>query len=140
MLQGLIIAANSDPRLTRVFSTFTATNPMVRLNVDRDKAQVLGVPLNDLFQVLQASLGGFYVNDVNLFGRRWQVQVQAKIQVQADVVVRSDYLDADALRSAHLGYTDDVAATVESALAAAGPGARVCVLPEGPQTIPYVKA
>ena len=69
---------------------------------------------------------------------QWQVQVQAKIQVQADVVVRSDYLDADALRSAHLGHTDDVTATVEAALAAAGPDARVCVLPEGPQTIPYV--
>jgi nickel-dependent lactate racemase len=71
---------------------------------------------------------------------QWQVQVQAKIQVQADVVVRSDYLDAGALRSAHLGHTDDVAATVEAALAAAGPDARVCVLPEGPQTIPYVAA
>lgn len=69
---------------------------------------------------------------------QWQVQVQAKIQVQADVVVHSDYLDADALRSAHLGHTDDVAATVADALGAAGPDARVCVLPEGPQTIPYV--
>jgi nickel-dependent lactate racemase len=69
---------------------------------------------------------------------QWQVQVQAKIQVQADVVVRSDFLDADALRSAHLGHTEDVAATVADALAAAGPDARVCVLPEGPQTIPYV--
>jgi lactate racemase len=69
---------------------------------------------------------------------QWQVQVQAKIQVQADVVVRSDYLDAGALASAHLGYTEDVAATVEEALGAAGPDARVCVLPEGPQTIPYV--
>ncbi|MEA2177627.1 MAG: lactate racemase [Solirubrobacteraceae bacterium] len=71
---------------------------------------------------------------------QWQVQVQAKIQVQADVVVRSDYLDEGALASAHLGYTEDVAATVEEALAAAGPDARVCVLPEGPQTIPYVAA
>jgi lactate racemase len=71
---------------------------------------------------------------------QWQVQVQAKIQVQADVVVHSDYLDADALRSAHLGHTEDVSATVEEALAAAGPDARVCVLPEGPQTIPYVSS
>jgi nickel-dependent lactate racemase len=71
---------------------------------------------------------------------QWQVQVQAKIQVQADVVVRSDYLDEGALASAHLGYTEDVAATVHEALAAAGPDARVCVLPEGPQTIPYVAA
>jgi hypothetical protein len=52
--------------------------------------------------------------------------------------VYSDYLSADQLAAAHLGHTDDVAATVRDALAAAGPDARVCVLPEGPQTIPYV--
>jgi nickel-dependent lactate racemase len=69
---------------------------------------------------------------------QWQVQVQAKIQVQADVVVHSDYLDAGALESAHLGHTEDVSETVVAALDAAGPEARVCVLPEGPQTIPYV--
>jgi lactate racemase len=69
---------------------------------------------------------------------QWQVQVQAKIQVQADVVVHSDYLDADALASAHLGHSDDVAETVVAALEEAGPDARLCVLPEGPQTIPYV--
>jgi lactate racemase len=71
---------------------------------------------------------------------QWQVQVQAKIQVQAEVVVHSDYLDADALHSAHLGHSDDVSETVAAALDAAGPEARVCVLPEGPQTIPYVAA
>jgi nickel-dependent lactate racemase len=71
---------------------------------------------------------------------QWQVQVQAKIQVQAEVVVHSDFLDADALHSAHLGHSDDVAETVAAALDAAGPDARVCVLPEGPQTIPYVAA
>ena len=61
-----------------MFTTFTATNPSVFLDIDRDKAQILGVPLNAVFQALQASLCGFYVNDVNLFGRRWQVQVQAE--------------------------------------------------------------
>jgi hydrophobe/amphiphile efflux-1 (HAE1) family protein len=84
-LQGLVVAANADPRLTRVFSTFSATNPSIYLDIDRDKAQVLGVPLSDLFQVLQASLGGFYINDVNLFGRRWQVQVQAEAEDRASV-------------------------------------------------------
>ena len=70
---------------------------------------------------------------------QWQVQVQAKIQSQARVVVYSDYLTADQLAAAHLGHTEDVTATVRDALAAAGPDARVCVLPEGPQTIPYVR-
>ncbi len=69
---------------------------------------------------------------------QWQVQVQAKVQVHADVVVRSSYLSAADLASAHLGHTDDVAATVHEALGRAGRDARVCVLPEGPQTIPYV--
>jgi hydrophobe/amphiphile efflux-1 (HAE1) family protein len=77
-LRGLVVAANQNPLLSRVFTTFSATNPSVFLDIDRDKAQILGVPLSAVFQALQASLGGFYVNDVNLFGRRWQVQVQAE--------------------------------------------------------------
>jgi hydrophobe/amphiphile efflux-1 (HAE1) family protein len=77
VLRGLIIAANQDPVLSRVFSTFSATNPSVYLDIDRDKVQVLGVALSDVFQALQASLGGYYVNDMNLFGRTWQVQVQS---------------------------------------------------------------
>ena len=77
VLRGFVIAANQDPKLSRVFSTFSATNPSIYLDIDRDKVQVLGVSLNDVFQALQASLGGYYVNDMNLFGRTWQVQVQA---------------------------------------------------------------
>jgi multidrug efflux pump len=77
VLRGLIVAANQDPQLSRVFSTFSATNPSIYLDIDRDKVQILGVQLSDVFQALQASLGGFYVNDLNLFGRRWQVNVQA---------------------------------------------------------------
>ena len=84
-LRGLLIAANQDPQLSRVFSTFTATNPSIYLDIDRDKAQVLGVPLNSVFQSLQASLGGYYVNDINLFGRTWQVQVQAEAQDRASI-------------------------------------------------------
>jgi hydrophobe/amphiphile efflux-1 (HAE1) family protein len=76
-LRGLTIAANQDPQLRRVFSTFSDTTPSVYLDIDRDKVQILGVDLSTLFQSLQASLGGYYVNDINLFGRTWQVQVQA---------------------------------------------------------------
>ncbi|GGC53821.1 efflux RND transporter permease subunit [Chelatococcus reniformis] len=84
-LRGLLIAANQDPRLTRVFSTFSATTPSVFLDIDRDKAQILGVSTSSIFQALQASLGGIYVNDVNLFGRTWQVQVQAEAQDRKSV-------------------------------------------------------
>jgi hydrophobe/amphiphile efflux-1 (HAE1) family protein len=76
-LRGLLVASSEEPQLTRVFSTFSATNPSIYLEIDRDKAQVLGVQLSDVFQALQASLGGYFVNNMNLFGRTWQVQVQA---------------------------------------------------------------
>lgn len=69
---------------------------------------------------------------------QWQVQVQARIQQRARVLVKSDFLGADQLRAAHLGAVDDVGAAVREALEAAGPAARVCALPEGPQTIPYL--
>src|SRR3954463_9688532 len=78
VLRGLLVAANQDPKLSRVFSTFSATTPSVYLDIDRDKAQILKVPVSAVFQALQASLGGYYVNDMNLFGRTWQVQVQAE--------------------------------------------------------------
>jgi len=85
VLRGLLVAANQDPQLSRVFSTFSATNPSIYLDIDRDKAQILGVEINDIFQALQASLGGFYVNDMNLFGRTWQVQVQAEAEDRASI-------------------------------------------------------
>jgi hydrophobe/amphiphile efflux-1 (HAE1) family protein len=77
VLRGLTVAANQDPKLNNVFSTFSATNPSVYLDIDRDKVQILGIKLSDVFQALQASLGGYFVNNMNLFGRTWQVQVQA---------------------------------------------------------------
>ena len=85
VLRGLLAAANQDPRLSRVFSTFSATSPSIDLDIDRDKAQVLGVPLNAVFQALQASLGGYYVNDMNLFGRTWKVQIQAEADDRANI-------------------------------------------------------
>jgi nickel-dependent lactate racemase len=71
---------------------------------------------------------------------QWQVQVQAKLQSRARVIMHTSYLSDHALAAAHLEQTHDIAATVQELLATAGPDARVCVLPEGPQTIPYVAA
>ncbi len=85
VVRGLSIAANQDPRLSRVFSTFSATSPSIYLDIDRNKVQILGVKLQDVFQALQASLGGFYANDMNLFGRTWQVQLQADAVDRASV-------------------------------------------------------
>jgi hydrophobe/amphiphile efflux-1 (HAE1) family protein len=82
---GLIAAANSDPRLTRVFSTFTATNPSIYLDIDRAKAQALGLNISDVFTALQATLGGIYVNNFNLYGRTWQVNVQGEASARGDI-------------------------------------------------------
>ncbi len=82
---GLVVAANQDPRLQQVFSTFSAATPSLFLDVDRDKAQALGVPINNIFSALQATLGGFYVNDFNLFGRTWQVNIQAEANDRDDI-------------------------------------------------------
>src|SRR5712672_2870077 len=78
VMRGLLVAANQQPELAGVFSTFAADTPQIRLDIDRDKAQVLGVKVNDVFNALQSTLGGFYINDFNLFGRTWQVNVEAE--------------------------------------------------------------
>jgi hydrophobe/amphiphile efflux-1 (HAE1) family protein len=78
VMQGVIAAANQDRRLARVFSTFTATTPSVYLDIDRDKAQALGLSMNDVFTALQSTLGGFFVNNFNLYGRTWQVNIEGE--------------------------------------------------------------
>ena len=97
VLRGLTVAANQDPKLNNVFSTFSATNPSIYLDIDRDKVQILGVKLSDVFQALQASLGGYFVNNMNLFGRTWQVQVQAEASDRSKVedIFRINVRDTD---------------------------------------------
>jgi HAE1 family hydrophobic/amphiphilic exporter-1 len=84
-MRGLLVAANQQPELAGVFSTYAADTPQIYLDIDRDKAQVLGVRITDIFNALQATLGGFYVNDFNLFGRTWQVNVQAETPYRKSV-------------------------------------------------------
>ena len=85
VVQGLIAAANQDPRLTRVFSTYGASAPSLYLDIDRDKAQSLGLTINDVFTTLQATLGSYYINNFNLFGRTWQVNLEAESAKRRDV-------------------------------------------------------
>ena len=68
-----------------MFSTFTATNPSIYLDIDRSKAQALGLNMSDVFTALQATLGGIYVNNFNLFGRTWQVNVQGEAANRGDI-------------------------------------------------------
>ncbi len=76
VLNGMLVAANQDKRLTHVFSTYNANNPAIYLNIDRTKAEALGVNVSDIFTTLQSTLGGYYVNQFNLFGRIWQVNIE----------------------------------------------------------------
>ena len=85
VMQGLLAAANQDPRLTRVFSTFTASNPSIFLDIDREKTQALGLGMNDVFGALQATLGGIFINNFNLFGRVWQVNIQGEAADRREV-------------------------------------------------------
>jgi len=78
VMKGMLVAANQQPQLAGVFSTYAADTPQIYLDIDRDKAQVLGVKISDIFSALQSTLGSFYINDFNVFGRTWQVNVQAE--------------------------------------------------------------
>ena len=71
---------------------------------------------------------------------QWEVQIQAQIQRWADVFLKAEGLTDEEVRAAHLEPIDDVAAATREHLDRFGPASRVCVLPEGPQTIPYLGA
>lgn len=75
--RGLIQKANQDPRLARVFTTYSPDVPQVRLNIDRDQAHLLGVPIGEIFSTLQAQLGSMSVNDFNLGNQVYKVLIQA---------------------------------------------------------------
>jgi multidrug efflux pump subunit AcrB len=83
--QGLIDAANQDPRLARVFSTYGAAASSLYLDIDREKAQSLGLTINDVFTTLQATLGSYFINYFNLFGRTWQVNLESEAAKRRDV-------------------------------------------------------
>jgi multidrug efflux pump len=71
-------AARQRPEIGNVVNTFRSNVPSYKVNLDLDKVQTLGIPATDAYDALQTFLGGLYVNDFNVFGRTWQVMVQAK--------------------------------------------------------------
>jgi multidrug efflux pump len=75
---AVVAAARQRPELANVISTFRSNVPTYSVRLDNDKLQTLGVPITDAYNTLQTFLGGLYVNDFNLFGRVWQVLVQAE--------------------------------------------------------------
>ncbi|MCP4071582.1 MAG: multidrug efflux RND transporter permease subunit [Hyphomicrobiales bacterium] len=77
-LGGMIVEANGEPSLTRVFSTFRADTPQYFIDINRELALTKGVSISQIFQVLSANFGSFYVNDFNKFGKTYRVFVQAE--------------------------------------------------------------
>ncbi len=75
--RDLVGRAAADPRLTGVFTTFSADSPQIFLDIDRVRAQILNVPIANIFETLSINLGSLYVNDFNAFGRLFQVRAQA---------------------------------------------------------------
>ncbi|MEG3594036.1 MAG: nickel-dependent lactate racemase [Chloroflexota bacterium] len=69
---------------------------------------------------------------------QWQVQVQARIQMRAEVLIKSDFLTDEQIRAAHFNPISNIESALEKSINKHGKSARICVLPEGPQTIPYL--
>ena len=75
--QEFIAEANRTPGIANVFTTFAAATPQVFVDVDRDKAQMLKVPVTNIFEAMRVFMGSAYVNDFNMFGRTYRVTAQA---------------------------------------------------------------
>ena len=97
--RAFLNAARQRPEFSSIFTAFDPTYPQVKVELDREKARTLGVPVNEVFQAMSAAMGGTYVNDFNRFGRLYRVYVQADADYRrkpsdiGDVYVRSKTTD-----------------------------------------------
>jgi HAE1 family hydrophobic/amphiphilic exporter-1 len=98
--RAFLTAARQRPEFASLFTAFDPTYPQVKVELDREKARTLGVPVNEVFQAMSTAMGGSYVNDFNRFGRLYRVYVQADADYRrrpddiGDVYVRSRTTDA----------------------------------------------
>jgi len=83
--QEFIAKASQRPEIGRITTTFSASTPNYQLQVDREKAKKLGVPINDVLTTLQTFLGGYQVNDFTRFGRNYKVTMQAESDFRQEV-------------------------------------------------------
>jgi HAE1 family hydrophobic/amphiphilic exporter-1 len=81
-LNTFLEAARKRPEIGAVTTQFSASVPQIYADVDRDKALKQGVAIADVYQTLQAYLGGLYLNQFNRFGRQWRVYLQAEGQMR----------------------------------------------------------
>ncbi|MGE0356124.1 MAG: efflux RND transporter permease subunit [Burkholderiales bacterium] len=94
--QAFLAKASQDPQLAQVNTLWRSNVPQLRVDVDREKAKALGVNVDEIFATLSATLGTYYVNDFNKYGRTWQVLMSAEPAYRkrpedvGSVYVRSD--------------------------------------------------
>ncbi len=94
--RDFIAAASARPEIGFAYTSFSASTPSVRFEVDRDRAKQLGVPVNEVFATLQTFLGGLPINDFTRFGRTYKVTMQAAPAFRGDTEALSSFF----LRSA----------------------------------------
>ncbi|WP_111977547.1 efflux RND transporter permease subunit [Algibacillus agarilyticus] len=82
---SLVYAANQDPRLSRVYSTYSANVPQYFIDIDRDKAETLGISVKEIFSTLQTNFGSSYINDFNLYGKVYRVMIQAEAEYRQSI-------------------------------------------------------
>ena len=105
VLQDFMAELRKRPELTGINTFFRPTVPQILVEVDREKAIALGVPVSDIFDALQGTMGALYVNDFNKFGRTYRVQIQAEGAFRArpedlgNIYVRSSAGDMLPLKS-----------------------------------------
>ncbi|MFV0335776.1 MAG: efflux RND transporter permease subunit [Tropicimonas sp.] len=94
--RGLSLAANQNPNVSGVYTTYSADSPQLYLEIDRDRLYTLGLQLSDVFSAMGGVFGQVYVNDFNLFGRTWRVNLRGQEEFRAtasdlgNVYVRSN--------------------------------------------------
>jgi hydrophobic/amphiphilic exporter-1 (mainly G- bacteria), HAE1 family len=93
----MVYQGNVNPNLTRMASSLRVTVPQLYLDIDRVKAKNMNIPLQTIFNTLQANLGSLYVNDFNLFGRTFKVMIQAdhNFREKVEDITRLEVKNAD---------------------------------------------
>ncbi|MEM9300834.1 MAG: multidrug efflux RND transporter permease subunit [Pseudomonadota bacterium] len=84
-INALAAEANQAPQITNAFSTFRANVPQYLVDIDREKAKTLQVPLSEVFGTLQAHLGSAYINDFSRFGQTYRVMMQAEAENRSEL-------------------------------------------------------
>ena len=90
-VQDIVAAANQQPELAGVFSVFNTNTPNIYANIDRVRAEMLGVTPDQVFETLEVYLGSAYVNQFNYLGRTYQVLVQADGPFRKELPEVADY-------------------------------------------------